>query len=93
MNMVRLITWAQSIYPMLGYVIENTPFKLDQSPRILHIGQALPWKAALTRCGTMRFLCALAAQLVDQPCTTLSFAVGSDIHHHRPQPASFSHIG
>jgi site-specific DNA-cytosine methylase len=24
-NMVRLITWAQSISPMLGYVIENTP--------------------------------------------------------------------
>jgi site-specific DNA-cytosine methylase len=25
MNMVRLITWAQSISPILGYVIENTP--------------------------------------------------------------------
>jgi len=25
-DMVRLITWAQSISPMLGYVIENTPF-------------------------------------------------------------------
>jgi len=25
-NMVRLITWAQFISPMLGYVIENTPF-------------------------------------------------------------------
>jgi site-specific DNA-cytosine methylase len=24
-DMVRLITWAQSILPMLGYVIENTP--------------------------------------------------------------------
>jgi site-specific DNA-cytosine methylase len=23
-NMVRLITWTQSISPMLGYVIENT---------------------------------------------------------------------
>ncbi len=26
MDMVRLITWAQSIYPTIGYVIENTPF-------------------------------------------------------------------
>jgi site-specific DNA-cytosine methylase len=25
MDMVRLITWAQSIFPMFGYVIENTP--------------------------------------------------------------------
>jgi len=25
-DMVRLITWAQSIFPMLGYVIENTFF-------------------------------------------------------------------
>jgi site-specific DNA-cytosine methylase len=24
-DMVRLITWVQSISPMLGYVIENTP--------------------------------------------------------------------
>ncbi len=41
----------------------------------------------------MWFLCALAAQLVDQPCTTLNFAVSYEIHHQRPQPASFSHIG
>jgi site-specific DNA-cytosine methylase len=26
MDMVWLITWAQSISPMFGYVIENTPF-------------------------------------------------------------------
>jgi site-specific DNA-cytosine methylase len=26
MDMVQLITWAQSISPTLGYVIENTPF-------------------------------------------------------------------
>jgi site-specific DNA-cytosine methylase len=25
MDMVQLITWAQSISPMFGYVIENTP--------------------------------------------------------------------
>jgi site-specific DNA-cytosine methylase len=29
MNMVRLITWVQSISPTLGYVIENTLFQLD----------------------------------------------------------------
>jgi site-specific DNA-cytosine methylase len=28
-DMVRLITWAQSIFPTLGYVIENTFFQLD----------------------------------------------------------------
>jgi site-specific DNA-cytosine methylase len=28
-DIVRLITWAQSISPTLGYVIENTPFQLD----------------------------------------------------------------
>jgi site-specific DNA-cytosine methylase len=26
MDMVQLITWAQSISPTLDYVIENTPF-------------------------------------------------------------------
>jgi site-specific DNA-cytosine methylase len=26
MDMVRLITWAQRISPVFGYVIENTPF-------------------------------------------------------------------
>jgi hypothetical protein len=41
----------------------------------------------------MRFLCALVVQLVDQPCTTLNFTVGSETHHQRPQPAIFSHIG
>ncbi len=32
--MVRLITWAQSISPTLSYVIENTPFQLDQREKI-----------------------------------------------------------
>ncbi len=41
----------------------------------------------------MRFLCALIAQLVDQPYTTFSFVANSKIHHQRPQPAGFSHIG
>jgi site-specific DNA-cytosine methylase len=33
-DMVQLITWAQSIFPMLGYVIENTPSQLDQKEKI-----------------------------------------------------------
>jgi hypothetical protein len=41
----------------------------------------------------MEFLCAPVAQLVDQPCTTFNFVVGSKTHHQRPQPANFSHIG
>ncbi len=34
MGMVRLITWAQSISPTLGYVIENTPSQLDQKEKV-----------------------------------------------------------
>jgi len=41
----------------------------------------------------MRFLCASTTQLVDQPCTTFRFADGSEIHHQKPQPIGFSHIG
>jgi hypothetical protein len=33
-NMVRLITWVQSMSPMLGYVIENTPSQLDQREKV-----------------------------------------------------------
>ncbi len=33
MDMVRLITWVQSISPTLGYVIENTPSQLDQKEK------------------------------------------------------------
>ncbi|CAM6014511.1 unnamed protein product [Sphagnum balticum] len=33
-DMIRLITWAQSISPTLGYVIENTPFQLDQREKV-----------------------------------------------------------
>jgi hypothetical protein len=29
---------------------------------------------------------------VDQPYTFLNFAIGSEIHHQRPQPTGFSHI-
>jgi len=29
MDMVQLITWAQSIFLTLGCVIENTPFQFD----------------------------------------------------------------
>jgi site-specific DNA-cytosine methylase len=34
MDMVQLITEAQSISPMLDYVIENTPFQLDQREKV-----------------------------------------------------------
>jgi len=93
--MVWLITWFQSIYPTLGYVFENTPSHLDQRRKSMSTTRwsTLPWRAASTRCGTMRFLCALAVQLVDQPCTTLSSIVGFEIHHQKPQLARFSHIG
>ncbi len=63
-----------------------------KSPRALHTGQTLPWRATPTQCDTMWFLCAPAAQLVDQPCTTLNFAIGSKIHHQKPQPTGFLHI-
>ncbi len=33
-NMVQLITQAQSIFPMFGYVIENTPSQLDQREKV-----------------------------------------------------------
>jgi hypothetical protein len=52
-----------------------------ESPRALHAGQTLPWRATLTWCGTMWFLCAPTMQLVDQPCTTFSFTVSYKIHH------------
>jgi hypothetical protein len=32
--MVRLITWAQSISPTPSYVIENTPFQLEQREKV-----------------------------------------------------------
>jgi len=59
----------------------------------LHPGQALPWRVTLIQRDTMQFLCTSIPQLVDQPYTTLSFVVGSKIHHQRPQLAGFSHIG
>jgi site-specific DNA-cytosine methylase len=34
MDMVRLITLAQSISPSLGYVIENTPSQFDQKEKV-----------------------------------------------------------
>jgi len=33
-DMVQLITWAQSIFPKFGYVIENTPSQLDQREKV-----------------------------------------------------------
>jgi hypothetical protein len=64
-----------------------------ESRGALHTSQALPWRVAPTWCGIMRFLCAPAAQLVDQLGTTLSSTTGSEIHYQRPQPSGFSHIG
>jgi len=40
----------------------------------------------------MQFLCALAAQLVDQPGTTISSATSSEIHYQKPQPTGFSKL-
>jgi site-specific DNA-cytosine methylase len=33
-DMVQWITQAQSIFPTLGYVVENTPFQLDQREKV-----------------------------------------------------------
>jgi hypothetical protein len=53
----------------------------------------IAWKASFTFLPfDMQFLFAPVAQLVDQPCTTLTSIVGSEIHHHRSQPIGFSHI-
>jgi hypothetical protein len=64
-----------------------------ESLRALHVSQTLPWRTAPTWCNRMQFLCTPTMQLVDQPCATVSFAVGSEIHHQKPQPTGFSHIG
>jgi hypothetical protein len=64
----------------------------EENPGTLHTNQTLPWRAAPIQCGTMRFLCALTTQLLDQPYTTVSSTISFEIHHWRPQPAGFSHI-
>jgi len=33
-DMVQLITWAQSISPTFGYIIENTPSQFDQREKV-----------------------------------------------------------
>jgi site-specific DNA-cytosine methylase len=56
-DMVRLITWAQSISFTLGYVIENTPSQLDQREKVQehytlvrhYLGESLLLNA--TQCG------------------------------------------
>jgi len=73
-------------YPFLAWT-------KGEIPGALHVGQTLPWRTPPIWCGTMRFLCTPATQLVDQLDTTLSCVAGFEIHHQRPQPASFSHIG
>jgi hypothetical protein len=96
-DMVRLITWAQSISPTLGYVIENTPSQLDQREKVQEhymLVKGLGFRRTIPiQRDTMRFLCAPITQLVDQPCTILSVVVSFKIHHQRPQPIGFSHIG
>jgi hypothetical protein len=57
-DMVRMITWAQSISPTLGYVIENTPSQLDQREKVQkhytlvkhYLGEPLLLNA--TQCGS-----------------------------------------
>jgi hypothetical protein len=57
-DMIRLITWAQSISPTLGYVIENIPFQLDQREKVQkyytlvkhYLGEPLLFDAA--QCGS-----------------------------------------
>jgi hypothetical protein len=56
-DMVRLITWAQSISPTFGYVIENTLSQLDQREKVQerytlvkhYLGEPLLFDAA--QCG------------------------------------------
>jgi hypothetical protein len=88
MNMVRLITWVQSIFPTLSYVIENTFSQLDQREKVQE-----HYMLVKHYLGKLRFLCTPVLQLVDQLCTTFSSAVGFEIHYQRPQPVGFSHIG
>jgi hypothetical protein len=57
----------------------------------LHTGQALPWRASPTWCGTIRFLCAPTAQLVYQPSTTLNSTTSFEIHYQKPN-LQVSHI-
>jgi hypothetical protein len=77
---------------MFGYVIENTLFQLDYREKVQehymlvkhYFGEPLLLNAA--QCGSY-------AQLVDQPSTTLSFAIGFETHHQKPQLVGFTHIG
>ncbi len=95
-DMVRMITWAQSIFPMLGYVIENTPSQLDQREKIQehytlvkhYLGEPFLLNAA--QCGSY------AHRLRNwwtnlAPLSVLQFALRYTIRD--PRLASFSHIG
>jgi hypothetical protein len=61
-DMVRFITWAQSIYLTLGYVIENTLSQLDQRGKVQelytlvkhYLGELLLFDA--TQCGSYAHL-------------------------------------
>jgi len=95
-DMVRLIAQCSIHFSYVWLCNWKHPFSAwleGESPGTLHVGQAIPWRATPTRCSTLQFLCTPVMQLVDQPCTTFSFVVGFKIHHQKPQPAGFSHIG
>jgi len=65
-DMVRLIIFAQSIFPTLGYVIENTPSQLDQTEKVKdHYTLVKHWRIVPIRYNIMRFLCAPSVQLMD----------------------------
>jgi site-specific DNA-cytosine methylase len=63
-NMVQLITWVQSIFPMFGYVIENTPSQFDQREKVQehytlvkhYLGKSFLLDAA--QCGSYAHRCA-----------------------------------
>jgi hypothetical protein len=62
-DMVRLITWAQSISPTLGYVIENTLSQFGQREKVhehytlvkQYVGKSFPFNVA--QCGSYVQLC------------------------------------
>jgi hypothetical protein len=74
---------------MIGYVIENTLSQFDQKEKVHkhytlvkhYLGEPLLLDAA--QCGSY----------LGQPYTILSSTASFEIHHQRPQPVGFSHIG
>ncbi len=81
MDMVQLITWAQSTSWLCDWEHPFTAWPEGENLGTLHDGQTLPWRTIPTWCGIMRFLCTPATQLVDQPCTILISTINFEIHH------------